>query len=1121
MTAGMWLAVAAAWSAPATTLNHRVEVTVGADRWITTAVTWVVRIDDPAACAAGVVGPPGLTGARDGQAVVLDDLLTLPADIQAGTTLTLQQTTVDQRRSDQVLGAPGLPVEAMTVLLRAPPDAPLSIWADPTASHSWSTRGGRVVSLAWSGIPEGTDAQLVWSLDAEWQAAARPTSDAVGRQLVGREALGRTLAAEVNAISIAEAVSRVWEAVDVAPGNAGSWTRNRDVAAILQGGEATAAERGLVLVSLLRLAGFDARAAWFRPPGARGTFPPTVPAALLLHRPLVVVYRGDKPPVYLDPLAPIASGDAPPADLWGGVLWELGDLPRPFGRATQGTGVVQVESRAQLDREGRVVWTAQVVTRGTATERIRALLDPLPAADRQTAIARLVREARPDLVGLTVDISGVERADRPLQIRIDARESTGQAFPGGLRTSLPPLLGPALASWLPPMVEVREVTTIAPPSDLLLEGWSSPPGASVADALVTRHLDTTGGRLVVTATFERPYPVSTPVRDAHADLVLTAQGKRGPDLLFFSLDPKARGSAIADPASPLNGAERAWFAALPAWHDGRLPKGDKILTNARLREPLDALLAALLQWRPDDGLAWDALLRTGSSQPAERLAIAQAMLRAGQRGRALTLAHALATEGTDPAVRLEAIHLVLEAQRPGDPTGRAPADWLADVAQLGGGDDPRFALARARVERSAGQLDLARARLAPLVATDPVAALLLAEIEAEAGGARDAVREAAETGIRLRADDPAVHTSAAAAFGATGRLDEAAAHAWIGARLATDDPTRWADARDRALAAGDLASALAAARAASDLAPTDAVAAEALLVLARLQPDPEAEALAWRRRGGRDQLGQGLLAADLAPTLAALLPLVPPTHLLALLTAREAEVVAEPKWLAIRAQLHLDAGQLDAAARDGLLLWSRYDRPDGMALAFAATAGRGESAPRIAALDRAATRDTTARQTRLEYRLLTGGDPGLDARALGGTRGGAVLDADRAPGWPTDRPTPTEATPTGFRPNPWLSVPGVQAFSDPEASVALLRIAGPLDALPPPLASLYTPDPRPESTRTDAGGRTTRVVRWTGGFLPVYAAIRTDDDRTRVGIGFSVEAAVRALARDTGEGPPG
>ena len=66
-------------------------------------------------------------------------------------------------------------------------------------------------------------------------------------------------------------------------------------------------------------------------------------------------------------------------------------------------------------------------------------------------------------------------------------------------------------------------------------------------------------------------------------------------------------------------------------------------------------------------------------------------------------------------------------------------------------------------------------------------------------------------------------------------------------------------------------------------------------------------------------------------------------QVLALLTAREAEVVAEPKWLAIRAQLHLDAGQLDAAARDGLLLWSRYDRPDGMALAFAATAGRGES----------------------------------------------------------------------------------------------------------------------------------------------------------------------------------
>jgi len=185
---------------------------------------------------------------------------------------------------------------------------------------------------------------------------------------------------------------------------------------------------------------------------------------------------------------------------------------------------------------------------------------------------------------------------------------------------------------------------------------------------------------------------------------------------------------------------------------------------------------------------------------------------------------------------------------------------------------------------------------------------------------------------------------------------------------------------------------------------------------------------------------------------------------------------------------------------------------DGVALAFAATAGRIYSTGQVAQLDRAALADPTARGLRMEYRLISGnGDALADAKALGDERGKSVLGAKSAApqGWPTDLVVQKTAAPAGFKLNPALTVPGVLAWSDPDDAIAVLRIFGAPAVLPPPLSGLYTVASRPVADLSGGG----RLVRLVGGFLPTYAAIAQYEGFQVIGLGFSPEAATRALDR--------
>jgi hypothetical protein len=61
--------------------------------------------------------------------------------------------------------------------------------------------------------------------------------------------------------------------------------------------------------------------------------------------------------------------------------------------------------------------------------------------------------------------------------------------------------------------------------------------------------------------------------------------------------------------------------------------------------------------------------------------------------------------------------------------------------------------------------------------------------------------------------------------------------------------------------------------------------------------------------------------------------------------------------------------------------------------------------------------------------------------------------------------------------------------------------------LPPPLSPLFVPV-EPAIRRIPSGGQ---ILRLDGGVAPIYAAVRVGDGFETYGLGFSPEAAERAL----------
>jgi hypothetical protein len=1149
---------------PATVLDHAVELTFSTDRTAERTTTWTVRIDDPSALPAGLGAPPGLDGAEDQGARVVDGLLLLPEQTAPGATLSLTASESLGRGplSGVFQTVAKIPTEHASFAVTAPLAEPLSVWADPDAAPTFaSVRGGRRIGLEWRDVASEQLGEAIWSTYASWDEASAGIGRTVDRKLADKEQLGRAVAQDIEGLGISGIVDRVFAQIALEPGPPGSWDSARRAADIAASARGNAAERGVVLIAALRAAGIAAEPAWFRSREVRGSLPITVPAPVLLPDPLVIVPLADgQDPVYIDPASQHAAVPGRPASLLGGTVWTAarpGTLPRALSSAAI-DGEVRVSARLTVAQDGQATWSAEVEATGAAAEVVRQRLAPLDQAGRAGVFAALAGRSRPalDPARITVTARGVGRTDRELTVTVAGAEDEAMApTPFGLRGDVAPLLAVALAAWLPPRIQVSETLAVVTPAAMRLIGSSRPEVASHPGAVVERTAVRAGPQVSLTTRVFRPSRGVTVAQHQAAAVFLGEQAPVGMDLLLLG---EGRGTIPSRlrRADGLEPADRAVLEALvrsadPEVRDDRVRRVLARATGSstgpaglvdRLRpgwcslgtpeigfEAFAETLAGYVE--PADGRVW-TMLSDLAQRDADKITVALGLDAVGRSDTALDIGRAL-VGSEDPRVRLEAHLLVDRLQGPPPVEDLEPAraelwtdpvllamrgrEAAATSANGSARPDPRPYVRAAELAVEDGRPSDAVSVVTGLdPEQEPLVAVLLARAAALDDLPAPEARRRILAAVARAPRDAAVTGAAAdalAALGASIPPGEALAYALAAARL-RGNADRWDRVVPVALAAGDLVTAADAARRSSDLDPESVVRARRWATLATMMLDREGAAAARER--GRLPLPDGDESGD--PTLESRLAM-DESALLALLVHADPEVTEDPRLLAIRAELRIAAGLMDDAARDGLILAIRHGLPDGAALAFAATAGRQFSMPVASALDAAADSAPTAMMTRMEYRLVAGtGDPLVDARRLGDDpRARALVQATSQPllaassveGWPREVPAPSGAAPEGYRANRALSaIAGVVGYSNPDAGTAVLRVGAVTGAVPPPIALLYTGRPRPVDSVE--GGE---VLRLDGGMMPLYAARAVDAAEQEVwGLGFTPEGAKDALA---------
>jgi tetratricopeptide (TPR) repeat protein len=1100
----------------ATVLDHRVVVTIDGVKRLTESVTWTVRIDDPQRCSAGVLAPPGLDGASDGGAQVLEDLLVVPEGTAAGTTFTLKGTRPGPSGAHSGLfyTAPELPTQHAMLTVSAPSWVPLTLWADPAAVPTYDPRSTRTVSMEWTDLPGGSLGQAVWGTWADWLEPSERLVELVNSKLADKVSLGQELAEDSLGTGLVGITERVLDKIELSPGAPGTWEGARSAAEVASSRSGTAAERGLVLVTMLRLAGLDALPAYYRSAHVPGPFPTTVPAPALLPRPLVVVRRPEGH-VYIDPAAERTAIPDRPASLLGATVWVPGELPVRLPDEGVVDGQVTITTHLALDTGGGATWTANLVASGAAQEYLRELLSPLDEAGRAQAMEKLVKQGRPSSSRVTAQITGVESPTRKLTIVINGHdEGALEASSMGWRGTVAPTLAPALGAWLPPRLAIEEIVAITPPSNLAVLGTTLERGAYRSEALVGRSARREGQRVVLVTSVERPYRSTTPSKDAAAAELLAAEASKGVEILLFGgkIRPTVRAIRTSEAWPPL---DRAVLEPLMWYGVNNEPKALTAYAKALEAFGTEAVVGVLARFADASDLRpWLGLYRSPDFDDRGRVAVALQLARLGARKEAQELASEL-QDSNDAWVRMQALMLAERLMPPAprfDPVAGEKHRELLGKAEkaaesLGTESVAEIRLRRAELALAEGDLPSAARALDGLPET-PIVRIMRASTE----GTVEEVRAATRAALGEHPEDIAVVAAAARALERVGEHEQALQLVLQAARIAHDDPDLWEQVVAPALGAGDLPTAAHAARRASDL-----------------DPEHQERAATWARLAtlmlARDEVDTARLRAGLEPVTG-----WPPSvdermsldeaAWLAVLEHAEEAVASDPRLLAIRAQLRIAGNTLDEAARDGLVLATRHATPEGYALAFAATVGRQYSTSLLRALDDAARTEPTATTTRMEYRLIAGtGDPLVDAwRLREDPRAQTVLKWAQKPalsvagleGWPAKIPAPPSQAPKGYHPNRTLSVlPGVRGWSNPESATAIVRIGAriPEGLLPPPFGLLYEANPQVVES-TEAG---TRVLRLEGGVMPLYAAISPADTGEVWGFGFTAEAARRAL----------
>ncbi|MBT3218403.1 MAG: hypothetical protein HN348_04875, partial [Proteobacteria bacterium] len=972
---------------PATVLEHELELTLEENRE-RQSQTWTIRIEDPEACAAGIIAPQGLDGATDKGALVIENVLAFPIDVAEGDvfSLTSTVTTVGGPFSGELLTAPNLPVVEAT--LKVVSKVETSLWADDKATvDCQEEKSRRFTTFAWHNLAETSQAQAAWTTFASWDEATADTNARVRAKLAQRADLGQQLGASLRGMSPADLLQRVRTDIDLVESQPVSWREARHAREVIRSRSGNATELALVVLSVLKSAKINASAANYRPSGAGGTVPVSIPAPALLTHPLLVV-RDEGHTWWIDPAAPPADLEQTPSSMANATVWVPGTPPVELHNASVVHGTVAINTDARVEYDGSFGWTSEIVSEGTATETIRTLLAPLQRNRREEAIRRLIEVGRPNTDRIIFEASGLEDPSRPLRISITGFESEMlHKSDAGVTGPVPPTLGPALAAWLPPNLLIHETISIKVPQSLVILAIITPESGFETDALTFRQSRQEGSRVILTIESQRLNPPASLPREAAATKFLHEQAKIATTLVLMSSSTQRFSDTLS--ANPdISPIQAATIEASAWWLRGSPQRAKRVLKNSlhlgvgQLAQEMDHL--------PDDDPRPLALLESLTQLDENRLLIAQSYADHKMTREAWLLAAQLGKKGYKPQVQAEAILLAHRLQPPFPPDDHSDSEGAAMW------EDPHQMLERAATAAPDNAEIIARQAAQHLLDGDGEAALeklaiarekpcpprhtaLINVIEAEALAQQNRptsmVMANIERAVHLAPFDVEIMSRAARAMSTIGEPRRALTFALTAAQPGFLEAEQWAEVTHYALAAGDLHTAVFAAQRASDLEPDEQGYATVLTLVGNLAHNKAATQLGLKRTGHPNP-------PVWPPSLSELIALAPPEALLALLQHHDAEVIESPSLLALRAQLRVDAGLLEQAVLDGLTLANKHKRNDGLALAFSASVGNAYSPATEQNLHDAAEDDLTARAMRLEYQLLTGQNPAADVAAL-------------------------------------------------------------------------------------------------------------------------------------------
>jgi len=1003
---------------------------------------------------------------------------------------------------------PPFPVARTVVEVQAPAYTRLSVWADPSAKVEIRRDRVRRYRATFSG-----GGQLVWSTEKSWWDTGARLAKIVDRKVASAKDLG-PLGEELEGKSLPAVMKRLSKSIrldalgadilDAAP-----------TPEVVERGHGSAAERALVLTSLLRAAGHRADIALVRPVGTQEVSL-SVPGMGLFPGVAVRVLDDDGSNIWLDPRSPYNSVGAVPLGLRESVILIPGDYPRRVFDDLAPDGEVRIRATGALQEGGDLEIIASVEARGGGTQAIRDVLAPMSKDFRKQWLTDLLSLTRPDIDNVRFQVFGVEDPASPLGMSIEFLERRALRPLGeGLRGEVPPILAAHLARVLPPNIQVTETLELRGTDELRPFGVQPIRDPYDRDAVLHRAATIEGDTATLTTSVLRPWRVLD--REENTDEALFEASKSGPAVLMFSGIDKPTARRLRATA---NNTETRILEALLWYEAGDTEEAEKTLRKtlrtSRVRSMLEilALYTPRGEFRPWN-VVWDSV-----ENDYDRLAIVHALETKRERREAWRRASELVNSEVD-SVRIEALVTVARIQ------GERPAASVDEEAHKAW-REPSLLLKRAVkwAEESYGEqghpavdIPVAEQLILDNKCADATAVVQRADAATDSHQMRaihaewracvgDETVEPLLTGIITDSDyDPVVITSVVRAFWKLGRIPEARRWAYLGALIARKDAELWMTASDAALAAGDLRTAVYCARQASDLEPESVRFTVPLQILATLAGDIRSAALAT------DRTGYAVSIQDLPVTMENAETFITDEQRLGFLRLRDADVLADPALLEERAREQLALHDEVGTVRDAAWLNREHKSKAADATTYLATSEELWSSMTEDLLARS-VRDPQVRKLRMEYALLTGSsDPVNDARVLKEDPAAEFIRAARydASGlglrtdWPVEVEDPDIHTPEGFKKSRVLSaLDGVVGYTNADAGASVIASTEP-ERLPPPVAGVYELGP--------VVGRVGRITIHSleGGAAPAYVATRRLGDVTWWGISRSRQLARYAL----------